>query len=90
MLLLDESDRAAIRNVVGGLEASWNKGSASEYVRHFAVDADFVNIYGAHGIGRELYGMRLISCSPRPTRTVMCGIALRKCACCPLMLHLLT
>ena len=53
MLLLDQSDRAAIRNVVVGLEASWNKGSPSEYVRHFAVDADFVNIYGAHGIGRE-------------------------------------
>lgn len=53
MLLLDQSDRAAIRNVVAGLEAGWNKGSASDFARHFAIDADFVNIYGAHGVGRE-------------------------------------
>ena len=53
MLLLDHGDRAAIRNVVAGLEAGWNKGDASEFARHFSIDADFVNIYGAHGVGRE-------------------------------------
>lgn len=53
MLVLDQSDRAAIRNVVADLEVTWNKGSASEFVKRFATDADFVNIYGAHGVGRE-------------------------------------
>jgi uncharacterized protein (TIGR02246 family) len=54
MLVLDASDRAAIRSVIGRLESSWNQGSASGFVQDFAVDADFVNIYGGHGSGRDV------------------------------------
>jgi uncharacterized protein (TIGR02246 family) len=53
MLLLDESDKAAIRSVIAGLETGWNKGSASAFVKDFAVDADFINVYGGYGSGRE-------------------------------------
>lgn len=54
MLHLDASDKFAIRAVIMGLEVGWNKGSASEFVKSFALNADFMTVYGGRGSGRKV------------------------------------
>jgi uncharacterized protein (TIGR02246 family) len=50
---LTEQDRAAIESIVADLEKAWNAGDGAGFARDFAEDADFVNIYGFHGKGRQ-------------------------------------
>jgi uncharacterized protein (TIGR02246 family) len=44
--------RTAIDTIVGQLETAWNAMDAAGFARHFAEDADFVNIRGEHHRGR--------------------------------------
>ena len=50
---MTEQDRAAIESIIADLEESWNAGEGTAFARHFTEDADFVNIYGFHGKGRQ-------------------------------------
>jgi uncharacterized protein (TIGR02246 family) len=45
-------DRDEIAALVRGLQDAWNAGDSEAFVRPFAEDADFVNIYGMHARGR--------------------------------------
>jgi hypothetical protein len=51
MLAMDQSERAAIRAVVDGLEASWNKGDASGFAKYFAIAIALA--HGERGGGRS-------------------------------------
>jgi uncharacterized protein (TIGR02246 family) len=44
--------RTALETIVRQLETAWNAMDASAFARHFAEDADFVNIRGEHHRGR--------------------------------------
>jgi uncharacterized protein (TIGR02246 family) len=48
-----EQDRKAIESIVAEMEKAWNAGDGSAFARHFAEDADFVNVFGFHGKGRK-------------------------------------
>lgn len=47
------ADTSAIQEISAALERAWNVGDGSEWAKYFAEDADFVNIYGMHGKGRQ-------------------------------------
>jgi uncharacterized protein (TIGR02246 family) len=47
---------SAAAEIVAALESAWNRADGVEFARYFAEDADFVNIYGMHGKGREAIG----------------------------------
>lgn len=47
-----ENEKFVIGHIVRHLEAAWNAASSSEFAAPFAVDADFINILGAHYNGR--------------------------------------
>jgi uncharacterized protein (TIGR02246 family) len=49
---LTPGDEAAIRAIVGELEARWNAADGAAYGAHFAEDADFVNVFGHYYHGR--------------------------------------
>ena len=49
---LRSSDQASLERLVGDLEAAWNTGDGAAFAAAFAVDADFVNVYGMHVRGR--------------------------------------
>lgn len=51
---LTAADEAAIRQIVAGLETSWNAADGAGYGAHFTEDADFVNVYGHHFTGRDV------------------------------------
>ncbi len=46
-------DRAAIEALVSGLAEAWNGAEGERWGTYFAEDADFVNIFGLHGKGRQ-------------------------------------
>ena len=48
-----EQDEAAIRRVIEGVIAGWNRGSGSEFASGFATDADYVIVDGGYINGRE-------------------------------------
>jgi uncharacterized protein (TIGR02246 family) len=48
-----EQDRAALAGVLAVLEKAWNAGDGAAYGSQFAEDADFVNIFGLYGKGRQ-------------------------------------
>lgn len=43
---------AALRALVAGLEAAWNRQDTTGFAASFAPDAEFVHILGGHGTGR--------------------------------------
>src|SRR5690349_18999346 len=48
-----KTDLDAIEALVAGLERAWNVADGAGFAARFAEDADFVNIYGMHGKGRQ-------------------------------------
>jgi uncharacterized protein (TIGR02246 family) len=50
---MTHEDQAALEAIVAGLEKAWNSGDGTGYGSHFTEDADFVNIFGHHGKGRQ-------------------------------------
>jgi uncharacterized protein (TIGR02246 family) len=50
---LDKTDLAALEAVFNGMQDAWNRADGDSFGTFFQVDADFVNIYGMHGIGRQ-------------------------------------
>ena len=50
---MTEQDRAALESIVADLEKAWNAGDGSAFARHFTDDADFVNVFGFYGKGRQ-------------------------------------
>jgi len=50
---VNETDRAAIDRVVESLTTAWNSGEGTAFARSFTRDADFVNIYAMHSVGRD-------------------------------------
>jgi uncharacterized protein (TIGR02246 family) len=48
-------DEAAIRTIIQGEVASWNKGDAEAYSKNFAQDGTFTNILGMFFIGHDAY-----------------------------------
>jgi uncharacterized protein (TIGR02246 family) len=47
-----ETQTPVIDDIVAGLEKAWNDGDGAAFASYFAEDADFVNVYGMHGLGR--------------------------------------
>jgi len=47
------SDRAAADAVAAALTTAWNAADGAAFAREFTDDADFVNIFAMHGVGRE-------------------------------------
>ena len=45
-------DRANLERLVGELEAAWNTADSDAFAEGFAIDADFVNVYGMYARGR--------------------------------------
>ena len=60
-----DSERA-IRAMVADLVNTWNAGDAEGFARHFAEDADFVNVQGMYDSGRATIATAHRS---RPART---------------------
>jgi uncharacterized protein (TIGR02246 family) len=50
---MTSEDRAAVEGIVAGMESAWNAADGAAYAAHFTDDADFVNIFGLHGKGRQ-------------------------------------
>jgi uncharacterized protein (TIGR02246 family) len=51
--MTQSQDRAAIDEVAASLTAAWNAADGAAFARAFTDDADFVNIYATHGVGRD-------------------------------------
>jgi uncharacterized protein (TIGR02246 family) len=51
-------DAAALADLLRALEDAWNAGDGFRYATFFAEDADFVNIFGVHGKGRQAIAER--------------------------------
>jgi len=51
--LTDDSLRGIAGAVASELEASWNRADAAAFAALFTEDADFVNVRGDYGSGRE-------------------------------------
>jgi uncharacterized protein (TIGR02246 family) len=47
------ADRAAVEAIADELTAAWNAADGAAFARPFTADADFVNIYAMHGVGRD-------------------------------------
>jgi uncharacterized protein (TIGR02246 family) len=48
-----DKDRAAADAIAAALTTAWNAGDATAFARQFTADADFVNIFGTHVVGRD-------------------------------------
>ena len=46
-------DRAAADAIVAALTTAWNAADGVAFAREFTDDADFVNIFATHGVGRD-------------------------------------
>jgi uncharacterized protein (TIGR02246 family) len=51
--LMDAEGRAGLDRVAKSLTDAWNAGDAVAFARCFTTDADFVNIFALHVVGRE-------------------------------------
>jgi uncharacterized protein (TIGR02246 family) len=51
--LMDAEGRAGLDRVATSLTDAWNAGDAASFARCFTTDADFVNIFALHVVGRE-------------------------------------
>ena len=50
---MDAEGRAALDRVAKSLTDAWNAGDGSAFARCFTTEADFVNIFALHVIGRD-------------------------------------
>ncbi len=50
---MNASANADIQRLANALTAAWNAGNGGAFARCFTDDADFVNIYANHIVGRE-------------------------------------
>jgi len=50
---MTSDDEAAVRALVGRLEATWNAADATGFAAEFTRDADFVNVRGDYHSGRD-------------------------------------
>src|SRR5581483_10179914 len=50
---LELTDRMCFETIVAGLERAWNAADGAAFAAYFTDDADFINIYGMHGKGRQ-------------------------------------
>jgi uncharacterized protein (TIGR02246 family) len=64
-----QNPSAVIDGIVAGLEKAWNDGDGAAFASYFAENADFVNVYGMHGKGREA----IANAHDRIFRTVYAG-----------------
>lgn len=46
------TDRAGAEAIAAALTAAWNAADGPAFAREFTEDADFVNIFAMHGVGR--------------------------------------
>jgi len=53
---MDASDRAEIQSLVTRLESAWNQANAVAFSAEFTENADFVNVRGEYGSGRNAIG----------------------------------
>jgi uncharacterized protein (TIGR02246 family) len=51
--LMDAEGRAGLEGIAKSLTDAWNAGDAAAFARCFTTDADFVNIFALHVVGRE-------------------------------------
>ena len=51
--LMDSEVRAGLDRVATSLTDAWNAGDDTAFARCFTTDADFVNIFALHVVGRE-------------------------------------
>jgi uncharacterized protein (TIGR02246 family) len=49
---LQEADQQAINDIISGYTTSWNERAGIGFGDAFADDADFVNIFGMHFVGK--------------------------------------
>ncbi len=54
----DIKDTIAIHNIIQEETASWNKGNAKDYSKHFAKEGTFTNILGLFFTGNEEFELR--------------------------------
>ncbi|MEA2785881.1 MAG: hypothetical protein QOF71_1985 [Candidatus Eremiobacteraeota bacterium] len=47
------SARGAAETIAAALTTAWNTADAKAFAAQFTADADFVNIFAMHGVGRE-------------------------------------
>jgi uncharacterized protein (TIGR02246 family) len=50
---MDAEERAGLDRVARSLTDAWNAGDGTAFARCFTTDADFVNIFALHFVGRE-------------------------------------
>jgi uncharacterized protein (TIGR02246 family) len=50
---MPDRDEAAIAGLADALTTAWNSGDGTAFGRCFTDDADFVNIYAMHFVGRD-------------------------------------
>jgi uncharacterized protein (TIGR02246 family) len=50
---MDAEGRAGLDRVAQSLTDAWNAGDGAAFARCFTTDADFVNIFALHVVGRE-------------------------------------
>lgn len=50
---MEETHLTDLEAVAAALTAAWNAGDGAAFARSFAPDADFVNIFAMHIVGRE-------------------------------------
>jgi len=53
---MNTSNQADVEQLVARLEAAWNETDADAFAREFTENADFVNIRGEYGTGRDAIG----------------------------------
>jgi uncharacterized protein (TIGR02246 family) len=51
--IMDAEERAGLDRVARSLTEAWNAGDGVAFAQCFTTDADFVNIFGLHVVGRE-------------------------------------
>jgi uncharacterized protein (TIGR02246 family) len=51
--LMDAEARAGLDRIAGSLTEAWNAGDGVAFARCFTTDADFVNIFALHVVGRD-------------------------------------
>lgn len=51
--MLENTTEGQIQNVIADLQDAWNASDGARFAKRFAVDADFVNVYGMYARGRQ-------------------------------------
>jgi uncharacterized protein (TIGR02246 family) len=54
----DQADETAIRNLIDGLTAAWNRADAETYAARYRADGTFTNVNGTLHLGRDEFERR--------------------------------